>query len=250
MICPKCQFEQPDTNTCVHCGVIFAKYQASLDRQNKSNDENNIESEESDLINKTPNHFAGLNHPWKPVATPTFIFLSLLFCLHGVFFPKTTQIEDWSLFAGLIHNVNLVFHEAGHVLFGLFGNNTLMVLGGSLNQLLIPFIAFSAFFYKRDRAGAAFALLWFFGNFIDVSIYMADGRFLKLPLIGGLGMEAHDWRNLFNHFDLWGIDQMLSNMVFFLGWAGIFLAWVWLCKGWGSDLKRGRPEYSFGNKKN
>ena len=225
MICPKCQLEQPDVNTCTHCGVIFSKYQAYLDRQNKSYDEINIES---DLTNKTPNRFACLNYPWKPVAMPTFIFLSLQFFLHGVFFPKTKQIEDWSLFTGLIHNVNLVFHEAGHVLFGSFGNNTLMVLGGSLNQLLIPFITFAAFYYKRDRAGAAFALLWFFGNFIDESIYMADGRFLKLPLIGGLGLEAHEWRNLFNQFDLWGIDQMLSNMVFYLGWAGLFLAWVWL----------------------
>ena len=63
MICPKCQFEQPDTNTCTHCGVIFAKYQAYLDRQNKSNDENNIASEESDLTSKIPNRFAGLNQP-------------------------------------------------------------------------------------------------------------------------------------------------------------------------------------------
>ena len=55
-----------------------------------------------------------------------------------------------------------------------------MVLGGSLNQLLIPFIAFVAFYYKRYQAGAAFALLSFFGDFIDLSIYMADGRFLKL----------------------------------------------------------------------
>lgn len=238
MICPKCQFEQPKTNTCIHCGVIFAKYRDYQDRQKKRNDESNIEVEENELTNKTPNRFACLNYPWKPVSTPTFIFLSLLFFLHWVYMPKTTQIEDWSLFTGLVHNVNLVFHEAGHILFGLFGNNTLMVLGGSLNQLLIPFIVFAAFFYKRDRAGAAFALLWFFGNFIDVSIYMADGRFLKLPLIGGLGMEAHDWRNLFNHFDLWGVDQMLSNIVFYLGWAGIFLVWIWLCKSWRSDLNK------------
>jgi hypothetical protein len=73
--------------------VIFAKYQAYLDRQNKNKDGNNIESEESILTNKTPNRFAGLNHPWKSVATPIFIFL-LLFCLHGAFFLKTTQIED------------------------------------------------------------------------------------------------------------------------------------------------------------
>ena len=108
--------------------MIFAKYQAYLDRQNKSKDGNNIESEESILTNKTPNRFAGLNHPCKSVATPTFIFFLIMFCLHGVFFLKTTQIEDWSLFTGLIHNVNLVFHEAGHVLFVLIGK----YLDGSL----------------------------------------------------------------------------------------------------------------------
>ncbi len=113
-----------------------------------------------------------------------------------------------------------------------------MVLWGSLNQLLIPFIAFAAFYYKRDRAGAAFVLLWFFGDFIDVSIYMADGRFLKLSLIWGMGIKAHDWLNLFNHFDLWGIDQMLSSMVFYLGWAGLFLVLAWLCKSWRSDYKK------------
>lgn len=240
MICPKCQFEQPDGNTCVHCGVIFAKYRAYLDRQAEIREnEINIENEEKTLAENKPARFAFLAYPWKPVTTPMFIFLSLLFLLHGVFLPKTTRIEDWSLFSGLVHNVNLVFHEAGHALFGLFGNNTLMILGGSLNQLLIPFIVFASFFYNRDRAGTAFALLWFFGSFIDVSIYMADGRFLRLPLIGGLGMEAHDWRNLFNHFDLWGVDQALSNMMFYLGWTGIFLAWVWLYKSWRANPNKG-----------
>ena len=101
-----------------------------------------------------------------------------------------------------------------------------MVLEGSLNQLLIPFIAFAAFYYKIDQACATFALLWFFDNFIDVSIYMADGRFWKLSLIWGKGIEGHDWRNLFNYFDLWGNNQMLSSMVFYLGWEGLFLVWV------------------------
>jgi hypothetical protein len=164
--------------------VIFGKYQAYLDRQNKSNVGNNIESEESNLKNKIPNRFAGLNHPWKSVTTLTFIFFAFVLPAWG-FFPQITQIEDWSLYTRLIHNMNLVSHEAGHVLFALYGNNTLMVLWCTLNQRLIPFIAFAVFYYKRDRAGAAFALLWFFGNFIDVSIYMADRRFLKLSLIWG-----------------------------------------------------------------
>jgi len=76
-----------------------------------------------------------------------------------------------------------VLHEAGQVFFGLFGKNTLMALGGSLNQLQIPFIAFVAFYYEIDRACAAFVLFWFFDVFIDVSIYMEEGRFLKLSII-------------------------------------------------------------------
>jgi hypothetical protein len=55
--------------------------------------------------------------------------------------------------------VNLVSHEAKQVFFALISINTLMVLGGSLNQMLIPFIPFAAFYYKREGEGAAFALL-------------------------------------------------------------------------------------------
>ena len=239
MICPKCQFEQVESKTCVNCEVIFSKYRSYLERKQKIKDEIATEPIEEDLPTATVHKFAFLNQPWKPVTTPAFIFLSLLFFMHLLFFPKTTQFADWNFFTGMIHNVNLVFHEAGHVLFGIFGNNTLTVFGGSLNQILIPFITFSSFHYQRDKVGASFGLLWFFGNFIDVSIYMADGRYLKLPLIGGLDMEAHDWRNLFNKFDLWGIDQVLSNSMLYLGWAGIIVSWVWLFKSWREDSNKG-----------
>ena len=59
--------------------------------------------------------FPFLTRSWKPVTTPAFIFLSLLFLLHVVFFSKTTLIEGWSVFTGMVHNVNLTFHEAGHI---------------------------------------------------------------------------------------------------------------------------------------
>jgi len=237
IICPKCQFEQPGSTNCERCGVIFAKYQSYLDRLEKealeiTKNENDIANEDKIDGEKIKVFFPYLYLPWKPITTPAFTFLTVLFFLHLIFFPKTTLYRDWSFFTGMIHNVNLVFHEAGHLLFGFFGNDTLMTLGGSLNQLLIPFVVFASFFYNRDRAGTAFALIWFFGNFIDVSIYMADGRFLKLPLIGGLDMEAHDWRILFNRFDLWSVDQVLSKIIFYLGWLGIFLTWIWLYKNW------------------
>jgi uncharacterized membrane protein len=38
-----------------------------------------------------------------------------------------------------LHLIDLVFHEAGHVIFGLFGR-FIAVIGGSLNQVLVPVI--------------------------------------------------------------------------------------------------------------
>ena len=80
-------------------------------------------------------------------------------------------------------------------------------------------------------------MFWFFGNFLDVVIYMADARFLKLPLIGGLGVEAHDWRNLFNRFDLWSFYQLLSHITFYSGWLGIIITEAWLIKRWRNSAR-------------
>ena len=44
-----------------------------------------------------------------------------------------------------IRGVLLVFHEAGHVIFGLCGNEFLRVAGGTLGQLLMPLALLVAF---------------------------------------------------------------------------------------------------------
>lgn len=46
-----------------------------------------------------------------------------------------------------LKNVNIIFHEAGHTLFALFGD-FLFTLGGSFLQILIPF-AFAIYFFIR-----------------------------------------------------------------------------------------------------
>lgn len=98
-----------------------------------------------------------------------------------------------------MHLVNLPFHEAGHVIFGLAGSRILTSLGGSLMQLLIPLTCAAVLLLKtRDPFGAAVALWWLGESLIDLAPYIADARSLSLPLLGGnTGATApygfHDW---------------------------------------------------------
>jgi hypothetical protein len=58
-----------------------------------------------------------------------------------------------------LDRVDLVFHEAGHVIFRFFGE-FIGVLGGSLMQVLIPAIVVVYFFARRQRYSAAITVFW------------------------------------------------------------------------------------------
>ncbi|MCZ6540295.1 MAG: hypothetical protein O6704_01470 [Nitrospinae bacterium] len=96
--------------------------------------------------------------------------------------------------------------------------------------MLIPLMVTVAFWRQRDTLGFAVGGFWLFENFLDVAVYMADAKVLMLPLIGGLGSEAHDWRNLFTTWDVLGHTETIAGTTKALGWIGIFSVWAWL--GW------------------
>src|SRR6185369_9061854 len=83
----------------------------------------------------------------------------------------------------VLHLPNLVFHEAGHVIFGFFGR-FLTVLGGSLFQVLLPLGLAFAFLRQNDPFGAAVCTWWAGQNVLDVAPYIADARALQLVLLG------------------------------------------------------------------
>ena len=119
-----------------------------------------------------------------------------------------------------IHLVDLVFHEAGHPIFGILGRFP-GALGGSLNQVLVPAICVVAFLRTRQPASAAVALFWTGQSLTDVAVYAADGRDMKLPLLAeGL---THDWNWILSELSLRNQAAPIGRAVFLAG-VSILLA--------------------------
>lgn len=241
--CPKCGAEQKPSETCVQCGIVFAKYEEIQKRKAGGRSlESQTDTPQKEPIGNKAESILGridprLSLPWQPVSTVAMVALSIGFTIMVYLLATKGLLGSDSTILYLTHNVNLVFHEAGHWIFGIFGNEILGILGGSLNQVLIPAMVAIAFLLKRDAVGFAFGLFWCFENFLDVAVYMADARALVLPLIGGLGEEAHDWRNLFLRFGLLEQDTAIAAKTRFIGWAGILATWAWLLWRWLMDRK-------------
>jgi ribosomal protein L32 len=243
MKCPRCGHEQNPGDTCLQCGIVFVKYQEIQERK-ADNRPQSLDESQPEVIpdeNKLKAFLVKVFHPrlipWQPVTTLAMISLSAGFAFMVYLLANESLLGSGSTTLYLTHNVNLVFHEAGHWIFGVFGNRTLAIFGGSLNQVLIPLIVAASFWTKRDAVGFAFGLFWCFENFLDVAVYMADARALVLPLIGGLGEEAHDWRNLFLHFGLIEQDTAIAAKTKLIGWVGMIATWLWFFWRWSIDRK-------------
>jgi len=122
----------------------------------------------------------------------------------------------WLVFAYRWHFVdgaNLLFHEAGHVFFGLLGP-TLAILGGTLGQLFFPIACAVHFAARGSVAEAAVAVVWLGENFLNVALYVADARAQVLPRVGG---EIHDWHWLLARWGGLAHDQAIARAVHALG---------------------------------
>jgi hypothetical protein len=146
--------------------------------------------------------------------------LLLPFVLYALFFAKHYNVSDFINdqpgIMQFLHGVNLIFHEAGHILFMPFGR-FMTILGGSLNQILIPTIIAGYFFFKGQRYSGAITLFWVGENFWDVSIYASDGRDAILPLLGGGDSDSHDWLNLLSMMGITAHAQLVGSLIYGVG---------------------------------
>ena len=118
-----------------------------------------------------------------------------------------------------LHLPNLVFHEAGHVLFSPFGQ-FMTVLGGSLLQVLIPIIAAGAFFRQEQPFSVAVMSWWAGQNLVDLAPYIADARSLSLVLLGGrtgAEVEGHDWEFILTQLGMTHRDHGIGTTAHAVG---------------------------------
>jgi len=129
---------------------------------------------------------------------------------------------------GVFDYATLPFHEAGHFVFMPFGH-FIGALGGTLVQLGMP-LGFGLYFLlaRKDHFAAGICAFWLFTQCITMSVYMADARFMILPLFGG---DEHDWNYLFGQMHLLHQSVEIARGIRTLATVGMTatigaLAWI------------------------
>jgi hypothetical protein len=238
MKCPKCKHEQPDENLeCPHCGIIFEKYFA---RQQVLSDQEDLqpsaplssEREEERILSvgclkRLLLHVPSSVNPFYFGGRVIAFLLIFIWGWKFILAPMESNYVGQSF----MHLINLPFHEAGHIFFRPFGQ-FVMMLGGSLGQLLMPFICLVVFVMKtKDTFGASIALWWLGESFMDLAPYINDARELKLMLIGGVtGREVidyHDWEFILRKLGWLRYDHTLAHMANTLGIVLMLASFAW-----------------------
>jgi hypothetical protein len=233
--CPKCNYQRTAADTvdpgiCPSCGLVFAKWV-----QYKLGTRTTRGSSEAPLENgdAKPALFAWLtaveDHT-DPVVFWGRVALFAVFFVWGWYFIwldfRTNDIGH-----SFLHRVNLVFHEAGHVVFMPFGN-FLMVLGGTMGQLIMPLVVMTALVVKnRDNFGGSIGLWWFGQSLMDCAPYINDARDLRLMLLGGGTGEdrpgTHDWENILLDLSLIQHERKIAWMADAFGSLIVIVALIW-----------------------
>lgn len=233
--CPKCNstFESPEAlpQQCPQCGVYFAKLGS------KPAPRSTAKREQPDDEDRDP------RFSWRYWLLPAsqkdgvmiggWALLLVIMLVWGAYF----ILCDWrsgEAMQSFLHQPDLAFHEAGHVLFIPLGE-FMTILGGSLFQCLVPLILCIAFLRRHEPASAAACLWWMGQNMLDVAPYIADARALELSLVGESSEEIvemralrHDWHNILDRLNALDWDIALARLDWLLGSLVVVLSCVWL----------------------
>ncbi len=159
------------------------------------------------------------NRDWEPVTAAKLIAFAAGL---SVFLLILCRSEPGFVF--LLDHANLLFHEAGHPIVGLFSSR-LEPYGGTIGQLFFPSVLAAAFWRKGQPLGVACCSIWFFENWFNIARYLADARSMRLPLVGG---GDHDWHTILSRWSLLQYDTQIAAWLRIGAWLGIAASCGWL----------------------
>jgi len=114
----------------------------------------------------------------------------------------------------VIDTIDLFIHEGGHFFFSFFGT-FIYIMGGSLMQVVLPSLSIYVFLKSSSRSLIG-TLYWLGHNMINVSVYMGDAPYRRLPLLGG-DKSGHDWYQIFNRVGMMDSAEAISSVVLVVG---------------------------------
>ncbi len=165
-------------------------------------------------------------------ARPAIRLWARALILAGLFIFYLQWLKKDNFFSAL-DLVNLAFHEAGHVFLG-FLPHFIMMLGGTIFQLLIPTICLVHLKRRGANLGWQLCLFWLGESLLNISIYAGDAISQALPLVGG---GVHDWTYLLTETHLIAHTAGVARAIFLAGSAVIFWSFYLI----GTDARNGEP---------
>ena len=235
--CPKCGYKRDinvgaDGDVCPACGLVFSKWMKQ--QFNKLANSRGLQPEYSShsphFLKRVLDHLLYVGNLTGQPRFYGYLLIYLVFFMWGWSF-ILTDLKSQELNASFMHTINLVFHEAGHVIFRLFGN-FISILGGSLLQLLVPLLVMLAFIFKhRDNFAASIGLWWLSQSMMDLVPYISDARAQEMWLLGGVrGKDMpgiHDWNNILSRLGLLEYDQVFATLLMVLAITLMLLSFIW-----------------------
>jgi hypothetical protein len=153
-----------------------------------------------------------------------FIRLKIFFML-VTFFLKSLKDPNYSIY--ILSVANFIVHELGHTFFSS-PVRFIMIVGGSLSEILVPLFCANMFFKKKDYFSAFLSYGWLAYSFYQVAAYAGDAQARVLDLVpnpftlGGLSPESilsvldkkgHDWYNILSPLGLLPYDYVIADIL-------------------------------------
>lgn len=164
-----------------------------------------------------------------------FVFVSLALQQSLNLFHSVTVI---SIADTILYNLNLWIHEAGHVYFN-WGWEFLHFLGGTLNEIILPFLGASYCWIRGYRFLCSMFIFWFGHSCFGIGRYIADARAKTMPLLG-VGSEGHDWAYILGRLNILEFDKTLGSIVWYCGWLSVLVSLAVYLASMRSKIKANR----------